>query len=58
MDVTSADQLKDLNIGTQVDSAALEMLEGNEEYDSFKDKLLLMTAMIQQSSTCRQAELM
>ena len=39
VDVTSADQLKDLNIGTQVDSAALEMLEGNEEYDSFKDKI-------------------
>ena len=36
LDVTSADQLKDLKIGTQAGSAALEMLQANEAYDSFK----------------------
>ena len=39
LDVTSADQLKDLKIGTQAGSAALEMLHANEAYDSFKDNI-------------------
>lgn len=38
-DVTSADQLADLKIGTQVDSSALQMLQANEEYDNFKDNI-------------------
>ena len=40
LDVTSADQLKDLKIGTQAGSAALEMLQANEAYDSFKDNII------------------
>ena len=39
LDVTSADQLRDLKIGTQAGSAALEMLQANEAYDSFKDNI-------------------
>ena len=39
LDVTSAEQLKDLKIGTQAGSAALEMLQANEAYDSFKDNI-------------------
>lgn len=39
LDVTSAEQLADLKIGTQAGSAALEMLQANEEYDSFKDNI-------------------
>lgn len=39
LDVTSADQLKDLKIGTQAGSSALEMLQANEAYDSFKDNI-------------------
>lgn len=39
LDVTSADQLKDLKIGTQAGSAALEMLQANEAYESFKDNI-------------------
>ena len=39
LDVTSADQLADLEIGTQVDSSALEMLKSNEAYESFKDNV-------------------
>lgn len=35
-DVTDASQLANLKIGTQADSAALEMLKSNEAYDSFK----------------------
>ena len=38
-DVTSADQLAGMKIGTQVDSSALEMLKSNEAYDSFKDNI-------------------
>ena len=38
-DVTAATELKDLTIGTQADSSALEMLKKNEEYDSFKDNV-------------------
>lgn len=38
-DVTDAAQLADLKIGTQVDSSALEMLQANEAYDSFKDNI-------------------
>ena len=38
-DVKSADQLKDLKIGTQAGSAALGLLEKNEAYDSFKDNI-------------------
>ncbi len=39
IDVTSAEQLADLEIGTQVDSSALEMLKSNEAYESFKDNI-------------------
>jgi len=39
IDVTDPSQLADLNIGTQVDSSALQMLKANEEYDSFKDNI-------------------
>ena len=39
INITSADQLKDYNIGTQKDSAALETMVANEAYDSFKDKI-------------------
>lgn len=35
VEVDSAKDLKDLKIGTQKDSSALEMLKSNEEYDSF-----------------------
>lgn len=35
VEVTSAEQLKNLKIGTQADSSALEMLKQNEKYDSF-----------------------
>ena len=39
LDVTEASQLADLQIGTQVDSSALEMLKSNEAYESFKDNI-------------------
>ena len=39
LDVTGADQLADLKIGTQVDSSALKMLQENEAYDSFKENI-------------------
>lgn len=39
VDVTDAAQLKDLKIGTQVDSAALEVLKANEQYENFKDNI-------------------
>lgn len=39
LDVTSADQLADLKIGTQAGSSALQMLQANEAYDSFKDNI-------------------
>jgi polar amino acid transport system substrate-binding protein len=39
IDVTDASQLADLNIGTQVDSSALQILKANEAYDSFKDNI-------------------
>ncbi len=38
-DVTCAEDLADLKIGTQADSSALEMLMANEAYDSFKDNV-------------------
>lgn len=38
-DVTSAADLANLNVGTQAGSAALEMLQANEAYESFKDKI-------------------
>ena len=38
-DVTKADQLADLKIGTQVDSSALKVLQANEAYDTFKDNI-------------------
>ena len=37
--VTSAKELADLKIGTQVDSSALQMLMANEAYESFKDNI-------------------
>ncbi len=39
VDVTDPKQLADLTIGTQADSSALQMLQANEEYDSFKDNI-------------------
>lgn len=39
VEIKSAKDLAKYNIGTQVDSAALNTLEENEEYDSFKDKV-------------------
>lgn len=39
IDVTSAKELADLKIGTQVDSSALQMLMANEAYESFKDNI-------------------
>lgn len=39
IDVTEASQLADLRIGTQADSAALDMLKANEAYESFKDNI-------------------
>lgn len=39
VDVTAPDQLANLKIGTQAGSAALEVLEANEAYDSFKDNI-------------------
>ena len=39
LDVTEASQLADLRIGTQADSAALDMLKANEAYESFKDNI-------------------
>ena len=38
LDVTEASQLADLQIGTQVDSSALKMLQSNEAYESFKGR--------------------
>lgn len=40
LDVTDAKQLADLKIGTQKDSAALEVLQANEQYESFKDNVV------------------
>lgn len=37
--VTSAEDMAKYNIGTQVDSSALETMKKNEAYDSFKDKI-------------------
>lgn len=37
--IDSAEDLAKYNIGTQADSAALDMLKGNEAYDSFKDNI-------------------
>lgn len=39
IDVTDPSQLADLNIGTQVDSSALLMLQENEAYDSFSGNI-------------------
>ncbi len=39
VDITDASQLKDVQIGTQADSSALEMLMANEEYENFKDNI-------------------
>lgn len=37
--VTKAEDLANYNIGTQVDSAALEAMQKNESFDTFKDKI-------------------
>lgn len=37
--VEKAEDIANYNIGTQVDSAALETMQANEAYDSFKDKI-------------------
>ncbi len=39
LDVKEASELAELNIGTQVDSSALKMLQENEAYESFKDNI-------------------
>ena len=39
VDVTDATQLKNLRIGTQADSSALEVLMKNPEYNNFKDNI-------------------
>ena len=39
VNVTSVEQLKDMKIGTQADSAALEAIQKNEAYDTFKDNI-------------------
>lgn len=39
VDVKQASDLANLKIGTQGESAALEMLQANEAYDSFKDNI-------------------
>ncbi len=39
VDVTDPSQLADLDIGTQVDSSALLMLQQNEAYDSFSENI-------------------
>ena len=39
INVASVDDLKDLKIGTQADSAALETMQANEDFDSFKDNI-------------------
>lgn len=39
VDVKDAVELKDLKIGTQVDSSALEVLKANAEYENFKDNI-------------------
>ena len=36
---TKAEDLANYNVGTQVDSSALETMKANENYDSFKDKV-------------------
>lgn len=38
-EVKSAQDLKDMKIGTQEDSSALEMLKSNKDYDLFKDNI-------------------
>lgn len=38
--VSSVEDLAGLNIGTQADSAALEVMQGHAAYDSFKDKIV------------------
>lgn len=39
VNVKKASDLKDLNVGTQAGSAALETMKANDDYDSFKDKV-------------------
>ena len=39
VDVTDPTQLRDLKIGTQVDSSALEVLMKNPEYENFKENI-------------------
>lgn len=39
LDVTSAEQLADMKIGTQAGSSALKMLQENEAYESYKDNI-------------------
>lgn len=39
VDVTKAEELADMKIGTQADSSALEMLKKNEAYESYKDNI-------------------
>lgn len=37
--ITKNEDLQNYNIGTQAKSSALEVLEGNQDYDKFKDKI-------------------
>ena len=39
LNVASVDDLKDMKIGTQADSAALETMTANESFDTFKDNI-------------------
>lgn len=39
LNIKSADELSKYNVATQADSAALEAMKANEQYDSFKDKV-------------------
>lgn len=39
INIKSADELANYNVGTQAKSAALEAIEANESYDLFKDKV-------------------
>lgn len=39
INVKSSEELKDMNVGTQAGSAALEAIQGDENYDDFKDNV-------------------
>ncbi len=47
--IKSAGELKDAKIGTQSSSAALEVLEGSDNYDEFKDNISLYDTYLEAS---------